>query len=217
MPVIPATPFDQFMADADTGDIVVFAGDSLVSQAVEWLTWGKFSHSAMVVVLDDGTKCLWQAISEELYVDPLTGAAHTGAQLGPLADTMTYIDSVGDVPTWCQLQLRRTPAFRAAVAAAVEELEGRPFPDPTTFVVSYCQGLLGYDDTAGPLFCSALVALTYQRAGLLPQRPVANSFCPTDLSSERDVLHRLLLAGSMVPDQLLDMSAAPPPPPLPGQ
>lgn len=209
-PVIPSIAWDDFLASADTGDIMLFSGDSDVSTVVEVFTFGSFSHSGMVVVRD-GEKYLWQECSEVLYSDPIPGKAHAGAQLGDLGDTVAYISSLGDAPTYRQLQWDRTDAFRDAVATFCDDTDGRPFPPLYELAWKYVEGLAGIPRLDGTIFCSMLVAMTYQAGGLLPATPPANSYCPTDLSSERPALP--LTVGTLLVDQPIDMTGVPIPPP----
>jgi hypothetical protein len=208
--VIPPIAWDDFLARADTGDVVLFSGDSAISRGIEVFTLGTYSHTSMVVVRSDGSKWLWQAAPEVLYPDPVKGKAHSGAQLGALAESVAYIYSLGDTPTFRQLQMERTAEYRQAVESFIEGIDGRPFPSYAEMGWLYIEGLAGAARIDGPVFCSMLIALTYQNTGLLPSPPPANSYCPTDFSDERNMQ---LQVGSFVVDQPIDMTGVPIPPP----
>ena len=107
--------------------------------------------------------------------------------------------------------VERSDAFRDAVAQFCDATDGRPFPSLAELGWKYVEGLAGVDRTDGSIFCSMLVTMTYQSAGLLPATPPANSYCPTDLSSQRPPLP--LTAGSLEVDQPIDMTGVPTPAP----
>ena len=211
--VIPPIAWDDFLAQADTGDLVLFSGDSPISIGIEVFTLGTYSHTSMVVVRPDGSKWLWQAAPEVLYPDPVKKGAHSGAQLGTLGDSVAYIYSLGDKPSFRQLKMERTAEYRQAVESYIESIDGRPFPTYAEMGWLYIEGLAGRAQIDGPVFCSMLAALTYQNSGLLPSTPPANSYCPTDFSDERNMQ---LKVGSFVVDQPIDMTGVTiPPPPKP--
>jgi len=185
MPVIPPLPYTRFLEQADTCDVVIFSGRSDTSIAIETATGGAFSHTAMVVVAPDGTKLLWQAAGETIEVDPIKGAKHTGAQLGPLDATMRdLIFGFRDAPVYRQLSWDRPADLTDRLWKVLTSLDSRPFPDTWKLIEEYGAGAyLGLEETTGPMFCSELVAFTYQGVGLLDDPPPANAYSPTDFSS----------------------------------
>jgi hypothetical protein len=203
--------FDDFLAQAQTGDLVLFHGVSTESTIVEAITGGPYSHATMVVVLPNGDKTLWQAAGEALEVDPVKGVLHTGAQLGALADTVTLLyHHWNDEPHYRPVVWDRPATLANDVLAFVQHLEGRPFPDTVVMLGNWLVGTnLDIDLARGSVFCSELVAMTYQALGLLPADPVPNSYCPSDFSSEYG--HVPLQGGATFGDDLaIDLSTIPP-------
>lgn len=209
MPVIPESQigFDDFLEQARTCDVVLFTGTSWESEGVEWSTWGKYSHAAMIATGPDGEKYLFQAAGEPLEFDPDKGAKHPGAQLGGLRATMIDVVSYHDDPFYRGLELDRSADFDERVWAAIAAIDGRPFPELWKMVEEYAGGLVHLDMTAGPMFCSELVAYVFQQVGLIDHSWPANAYCPTDFSSDRPN-GVALRSGSFSPEQhIVDVPA----------
>ena len=208
--------FQDFLDQAQTGDVVIFTGTSPVSLLVESLSVGFFSHTAMVVVQPGtGEKFLWQTVSEVLQPDPLypppnptpPGTAHSGAQLGALKPTMIQVVDFHDAPTWRQLQYDRPQGFDQQVWDAVSQLDNRPFPDLPILGANYISGY--YLDEAvndGPMFCSQLVTYTLQHVGLIDSARPANSVAPSDYSSEVRPRPVVPLLGQFLPDRAIQLA-----------
>lgn len=209
MPVIPALPYDDFLAQADTGDVVLFAGGSAESVAVEWGTLGPFSHAAMVVIGPDGGKYLWQAAGLEVGVDKIKLKKHTGAQVTDLTEAVKLISvHYGEPATWRQLVWDRPPHLDAQIWGVMAGLDGRRFPTAWQLFEDYEEGSwLGIDLTDGPMFCSELVAYTFQQIGLMKPHPPANAYSPTAFSEEAVGTQAKLLHGSFAPDRPIDVSS----------
>ena len=208
--------FDDFVTNAQTGDLVLFHGNSAESAMVEAATGGIYSHSAMVIVLPvTGEKTLWQAAGEALEVDPVKGVLHTGAQLGPLADTVSLVyHHWNDEPHYRPVtNWARTPNVGAQALTFVNDLEERPFPQTALEMLLVWQAgkQLDMDLTKGNVFCSELVAMTYQALGLLADDPVANSYSPNDFSSQFGTV-TLLQGATFGDDRAIDLSTIPAPP-----
>ena len=98
-------PFETFLAEADTGDVILCVGTSAVSMAVEAASFSVYSHSA-IVIKDPATqvKYLFQAVIESVAGDPLSPVSvHPGVQAGPLGDVLEWLYDGGDFPVWRRL------------------------------------------------------------------------------------------------------------------
>lgn len=210
MPVIPPISWSDFWDQAESADIIVFSGTSRNSQAVEIFTDGPYAHTAMVVVppasagFPAGTKWLWETDDAKLTVDPLTGEAHEGAQLGELKATLQYIKTFGDSAYFRKLDYVRPAGFDGELLKIINQLEGRPFPSMLGMFVEFELGeKLGIDLSSGSLFCSALAAVTYQSLGLLGDTPPANSYTPSDWSAATNTIKPL--KGNFLVEQLIEV------------
>lgn len=193
-----AVPFEKFLAEADTGDVVLFAGTASVSRAVEVATWSIYSHST-VVIKDPatGVKYLFQSNTESDGADPLSsGSTHPGAQAGPLADVIKKLYVEGDSPHWRRLSTwpgrDDTKVWEAARA-----IDGNEFPvvwsSPgvmnematlALIMTIWYEGRYAKNRIVDPIFCSGAVASILQGAGILDgtEHP-PNAYEPKDFSS----------------------------------
>lgn len=192
-------PFETFVENAGSGDLVLFTGTSLVSLAVEAATFTAFSHVAMVIVDPaSGDKYLFQSVIEDLGADPLSpGRTHPGVQATPLAHAVQWLHDGGDYPTWRQL-VTWPKRNDGAIWGAAGQIDGHAFPvvwekdgktlnDLATlaFVMTlWYEGKYAKKETLDPLFCSGAVAYVLQKAGILDASTYPpNAFEPADFSS----------------------------------
>jgi cell wall-associated NlpC family hydrolase len=197
----PSVSFQQFLDQADTGDVVIWQGTSLISLAVEPATFSNFSHATMVVRdPSSGDKYLLQSVTEALAPDPLTKPprqTHTGVQAGPLAEVMSILYKEGDLPAWRQLKWNWPSSFNTNTWQLAQSKDGTPYPwiggdNPTPTEIAESVALMTVLWGAGrelnlevlnPIFCSALVAYVLQQAGVIERTMVPNGYAPKDFSS----------------------------------
>jgi len=190
-------PFEKFLAEADTGDVILCTGTSAVSMAVEAATFSVFSHSA--IVLKDpatGVKYLFQSVIEAVAGDPLAPVSvHPGVQAGPLAEVLEWLYDGGDFPTW--RRLAKWPGRDAgALWKAARAIDGNGFPvvwkspgvmdelATLAFVMTlWYDGRYAKKRVTDPMFCSGTVAFVLQSAGILDDSYPPNAFEPKDFSS----------------------------------
>ena len=201
-------PLSTFLAEARTGDVVLWKGTSLDSLAVECISESSFSHTSMVIVdPTTGQKCLLQSVSEALGPDPLVGGkTHTGVQAGDLAATMATVYKFGDLPVW----RRYTPAAGAPgldkpVWQLATQLDGTPFPKELwELAILLVSGRELKQEVLDPLFCSGLVAHVLQKAGVIAPTSPCNGYFPKDFSSAFPG-HFDVVAGTYADDVSIDM------------
>lgn len=214
MPVIPQQTIDfaNFLDQADAGDIVLWQGTSLISLGVEIVSQSKYAHASMVIKNPvTGEKCLFQSVSEALQPDPLKGGTtHTGVQAGELKTTMIDVYSYTDYPSWIPLTYSgRNAAFDQAMWTFATTVAGTPFPvNPAEMAWLLIEGRYEGSTVTSPLFCSALVALTMQKAGIVSPAKPCNGFFPKDFSMFYPG-YLDLVAGSYGEDVIVDMSGVP--------
>ncbi|MDE0805678.1 MAG: hypothetical protein OSA99_20440 [Acidimicrobiales bacterium] len=185
-PDAPKQSLAEVLPQIQTGDILVFHCDALESRAIDAITDSWFSHAAMAVVHPGtGQRLIWQTDPGAIVEDPHTHSSHSGAQLGDLdAAVEETAKTWGDQPYWRALHWDRPSDFDTVVAAAIDALEQTPYPSDLGMVIDY---LLGREDVAssdGQMFCSQLIAATYQRIGLLDDEHPSDHYRPKDFSSE---------------------------------
>lgn len=177
-PSVQSMPWSELAAELQTGDVMLFHQDGLISSLIELVTEAHFSHVAMVVREDDGGLKLWQSFEPDGGV--------VSSDVLPFLQRYTsnykgvYIDAR-------RLQVDRTADFWAPLPAFVKEMTGRPFPSALGMAVRYFEGRLGIDSGEKEFFCSDLVADTYMQVGLLKKKPPPNYYAPRSFSAYRDI------------------------------
>lgn len=184
----------------DTGDLVLFSGKGGVSAGIRWLTGSRWSHVGMAVRIGerDGV-LLWESTPLGDKGDGDSEQESQGVRLVPLRERVeTYRGKVA----FRHLKVRRTPEMLAALHTFRREVTGRPYErDRLELFRSAYEGPFG-DNTKelSSIFCSELVAETYQRMGLLASQPPSNEYTPGDFASDAGLG---LLHGSLGPERFL--------------
>src|SRR4051812_1994803 len=110
-----ATPdsvdFSTFVAEANTGDVLLWSGTSLDSVGVDLVSWSLYSHSSIVAKHPGtGDKFLLQSVNADLGQDMISTPPKIvppvgGVQGQALETVVRYIYSnFGDIPSWVQLE-----------------------------------------------------------------------------------------------------------------
>ncbi|MEQ1786198.1 MAG: hypothetical protein ABL966_04025 [Acidimicrobiales bacterium] len=187
--------WDELLPNARTGDLVLFHSKDFLSEVIEKVTGGAYSHVGMIIRPDPkALPLLWEESGVALAPDPesKTTPKHKGAQLGDLQTTVESILAYHDHPHYRRLDWERTPEFEAAVQDVITTCEGVPFGSIPQMAEHWLEGhLLEIAAPETQMFCSQLVALTFQRAGLLSTEHVPNWYAPSTFGSGHHGLHLL--------------------------
>lgn len=197
--LLPA--FDELRPTLDSGDVLLFAGESRFSRGIKRLTGSHWSHAALVArPRGDGPLLLWEATLDVDLADVVTHDVAAGVHL---YDLEHWLRHYGGETAIRQLSVERTDAMRAALLAFYQEAAGRPYErNRLELLRSVYDGPLGRNrkEDDASFFCSELVAEAYQRMGLLPDHPPANEYTPRDFSSERRSPLPLQLGATLGPE-----------------
>lgn len=203
----PATLLPSFadMQDyLDSGDILLFAGESRFSRAIKRLTGSHWSHSALVARPHAaGPLLLWEATLDTDLADITTHQISSGVNLYGLEHWIRYY---GGETAIRKLKVERTEAMRAELLTFYHEAKGRPYErNRLELFRAVYDGPLGRNrkEDQSSFYCAELVAEAYQRMGLLPASPNANEYTPHDFSSERRKPLPLLLGATLEPEVLV--------------
>lgn len=181
--LLPA--FDELAPTLDSGDLVLFGGDSRFCRAIQRFTGCRWSHVALVSRhRAGGPLMLWEATLGADIADLVTHEISPGVHLYDLAH---WVRHYGGETAIRQLAVERTDAMRSALLAFYYVARERPFErNRLEFLRAIYDGPLGRNRREDPssFFCSELVAEAWQRMGLLPARPPANEYTPRDFSDE---------------------------------
>ena len=176
---------DEAFAAAATGDVWLFRGRSVADFAIRTLTNAPVNHVGMVVALDDLPPLLWHAELGMSLPDVWTGEHQRGVQLHRLADAVRVWEQRYGQRAWMrQLEGTIVPRQEDELMQVIAQYDGKPFPRTLGLARSWVTGRVRRREVSKEtLYCAELVALTYQRMGILPGRRPASWFDPGRFSS----------------------------------
>jgi hypothetical protein len=200
--LLPA--FEELRPTLDSGDVLLFSGESRFSRGIKRLTGSHWSHSALVArPRAGGPLLLWEATLDTDLADVATHEIAPGVHL---YDLEHWLHHYGGETAIRPLRVERTEAMRAALLTFYYEARGRPYErNRLELFRSVYDGPLGENRKADltSFFCSELVAEAYQRMGLLLTPPPSNEYTPHDFSSERKTPLPLQLGATLQPEVLV--------------
>lgn len=164
---------------ARSGDVWLFTGRKLADRAIRAATNSPVNHVGMVLAIDDLPPLLWHAELARSLPDVWTGEYQRGAQLHRLTDAATtWVNKYGQRAYFRQLDPIATGQMENAALAVVEEMTGRRFPTTRRLVSRWIRGRARRTVSLEDIYCAELVALTFQRMGLLDDRRPVNWYDP---------------------------------------
>lgn len=164
---------------ARSGDVWLFTGRKLADRAIRAATNSPVNHVGMVLAIDDLPPLLWHAELARSLPDVWTGEYQRGAQLHRLTDAeTTWVNKYGQRAYFRQLDPIATGQMENAALAVVEEMTGRRFPTTRRLVSRWIRGRARRTVSLEDIYCAELVALTFQRMGLLDDRRPVNWYDP---------------------------------------
>jgi hypothetical protein len=193
-----AASYSLLRPSLDTGDLVLYGGKSSLCRRIQRLTGSSWSHVAMLIKVESHDLVLiWEATSAADMADVETGRVGPGVRLTLFSE---WVARYPEVIAVRRLAAKRTPEMMAAFGAFRREMAGRPYEKKRMQLLrSGLHGPLSRNkkEDLSSVFCSELVAATYQRMGLLPTKPPSNAYTPKDFSSERRPGLRLLRGAKL--------------------
>ena len=168
--------FDEAAGVARTGDVWLFRGRSPADRAIRAFTNSPVNHVGMVIALDDLPPLIWHAELGHTIPDVWAGVTHRGTQLHRLADAVGQWHHRYGQRAWMrQIDIDVTREMEDAAVLTIDELDGRTFPGARALAGGWIKGQLKRGKRGArleQLFCAEVVAITYERMGLLhPTRP----------------------------------------------
>ncbi len=171
--------FEEAAQVARTGDIWLFRGRTVADHAIRAVTNSPVNHVGMVVALDDLPPLLWHAELGKSIPDVFTGTTQRGTQLHRLVDAVGQWHHRYQQDAWMRpLDVEVTQEMEDAVLLTIEELDGRGFRKTRSLATGWLKGRLHRRADPEQLFCAEVVALTYQRMGLLGDERPSNWYDP---------------------------------------
>ncbi len=179
--------YQQIRASLKTGDIVLFSGKGGVSDWIKLFSGSAWSHLGMILCLPHmDMVLLWESTTLSDLPDIESGKGRKGVQLVPFSERVSMYK--GDVavrllskPITQQMETSLGKFRKRASRLKYEK-------NKIELIKAAWDGPLGGNkENLSSVFCSELVAESYQRMGLLAEPPKgwpSNEYTPRDFSTE---------------------------------
>ncbi len=178
--------YKEIRPKLETGDIVLFSGEGIVSNFIKVFTASPYSHVGMVVKIPEWDMVLlWESTTLSKIKDVRSGTVKQGVQLVPLSERVkAYKGTIGVR----FLSVERTYEMRKALAKLRKEVAGRPYEEDKLELFKSAYDFFGgkNEEELSSLFCSEMVAEGYQRMGFLEEPPKglpSNEYTPANLAA----------------------------------
>ena len=192
-----------------TGDVWLFRGRKAADRAIRLFTNSPVNHVGMALTIEDLPPLLWHAELGKSTTDVWMGEAQRGAQLHRLEEAVrTWCHRYGQKAWFRPLDAEVTPAMEDQALRVVNEYDGHHFPRTLSLARRWLLGRARRAVTLEDLFCAELVAVTYQRMGLLPEDRPPNWYDPGRFWSGDRL--QLAAGASLGPEIAVDPGPAPP-------
>ncbi len=162
-----------------TGDVFLFLGRSAADRAIRAVTNSPVNHVGMVLAFDDLPPLLWHAELGHSLPDVWSGERHRGTQLHRLVDAVSvWHHRYGQAAWMRQIDIDVTSEMEDAALRTVNELDGKAFPRTLSLARGWVKGRARRKADLEHLFCAEVVAVTYERMGLLDTKRPPNWYDP---------------------------------------
>jgi hypothetical protein len=158
---------------AATGDVWLFRGRTAADRAIRLFTNSPVNHVGMVLAIDDLPPLIWHAELGASMPNVWTGERDRGAQLHRLDRAVSvWTNRYGQQPWFRQIDVDVSDEMEDRALSVVAEYSGRGFPSTRTLARHWLAGRMRRHVSLTDVYCAELVAVTYERMGLLgPGRP----------------------------------------------
>lgn len=171
--------FEDASMSTSSGDIWLFRGGTPADRAIRLFTNSPVNHVSMVLALEDLPPLLWHAELSGRIPDVWSGTKQRGAQLHQLLHATSVWTHTYQQRAWLrQIDVRVTPEVEDLALSVVDEFSGRSFPRTARLAKSWLKGRVRRSVPLTDLYCAELVAVTYERMGLLDSNRPPNWYDP---------------------------------------
>ncbi len=172
-------PLDDALAHAETGDVWLFRGRSIADRTIRLFTNSPVNHVGVVIAIDDLPPLLWHAELGASMPNVWTGERERGAQLHHLDRAVSvWTHRYGQDPWFRQIDVDATTEMENAALAVVSEFSGRGFPSTASLAKHWLTGRVRRKVSLTDIYCAELVAVTFERMGLLGDERPPNWYDP---------------------------------------
>jgi hypothetical protein len=164
---------------ARTGDVWLFTGRKVADRTIRLFTNSPVNHVGVVLALDDLPPLLWHAEAGASMPNVWTGERTRGAQLHRLERAVSmWTHRYGQQPYLREIDVEVTRQQEDAALGVVAEYSGRAFPKTSTLARHWLAGRIRRGVPLTDVYCAELVAVTFERMGLLGAERPANWYDP---------------------------------------
>lgn len=181
--------FDQFTNRLNTGDIILFHGDSDFDKVTDYMECNPWAHVGMIIKGKNDKIYLWESTIKSNVKDVIDHDTKGGPQLVFLKDRLTNDVAIKDHSGWAFRQLQVSDTLRASFDESLKEIiHIEHEKDITGTITLFLEAALGrylnIKTNEKKIFCSELMVLTYMQMGLVSKNAVPNGYQPKDFSSD---------------------------------
>lgn len=169
---------DEFLNSLDTGDILLFSGNTLFSKAIKLVTRSHWSHIGMVLKDDDGLLYCFESDNE-----PIKDIPEIGVRKVPLKYKIETYDGEIAIRMLEVPELKQT-ILREEIKQLCNQFKNIPYEKHfLELIKSAYDGPFGENkEDLTSIFCSELIASIYQKCGLLNWDIPSNEYTPANFS-----------------------------------
>ncbi|MCG8689563.1 MAG: hypothetical protein MI892_32115 [Desulfobacterales bacterium] len=180
--------FDQFTKRLNTGDIILFHGDSDFDGVTDYLECSPWAHVGMIINGENNKTYLWESTIKSNVKDVIDLETKGGPQLVLLKDRLTNDVVIKDHSGWAFRKLKVSDALRSSFDEALEQIisieHEKDIPSAVGVFLEVALGrYLKTETNEQKIFCSELMVLTYMQMGLVSKDAIPNGYEPKDFSS----------------------------------
>ena len=187
----PHIELEKLINEAQTGDLILFAGSHPSSLRIRRLTQSRYSHVVLVIrepEFNNGQPCVWQATSSTHEGVLRNNERKSGIQLNNLKDMLLDYRDEDAGSVICYRKAIQTDTSTAvmhdnwpSIKAFIHSLDGKPYTDDMDGL--YIMGLMEIDNpNKEDYFCAGLVAETLMKMQLLDRTFRQYQYAPRDFS-----------------------------------
>lgn len=195
-----ATHYSAIRSDLKTGDVVLFSGKGGLSAGIKFATGSQWSHVGLVYYLKEyDLMAIWESTTLTTFADLDTGVPRKGVQIVPLSERIKTYD--GEVSIR-HLNKSLSSIRRRRLVTLRERFKGIPYEESELQLIKAAyDGPFGANERdISSLFCSELVAETFQELGILSTTLPSNEYTPADFSDGKYRRLRLINGFELEPE-----------------
>ncbi len=181
--------YEELRGALKTGDIVLFSGNSFISRLIRLATRSDWSHVGMILKFHGYDSIfLWESTGMNNVRDAFTGRRTSGVQVTLLSERIARYDG--------KCAIRRIENFIISpeqighLNRLRREIKNRPYEQSKKELIKSAIDTFGTanKEDLSSLFCSELVAESWQRLGILSEDKSSNEYLPSDFSEDSEDL-----------------------------